>query len=66
MEEEGLIMDNIREKLVELLCGAQDYGEKTKHLNGSYAFVERHDNRTIADYLLANGVTIISPPPKGE
>ena len=59
-------MDNIREKLVELLCGAQDYGEKTKHLNGSYAFVERHDNRTIADYLLANGVTIISPPPKGE
>lgn len=50
--------NHIREKLVELISRVQDYGEKIRSLNGSYSFVERNDNRVIADHLIANGVTV--------
>ena len=50
-------MDNTREKLIELLCKVQDYGTKNTCEEWSVT-VECKDNDEIADYLIANGVTI--------
>jgi hypothetical protein len=50
-------MPNTREKLIELLCQAQDYG--TKHTNEQWSVtVESKCNKTIANHLIANGVTV--------
>jgi hypothetical protein len=50
-------MPNTREKLIELLCQVQDYG--TKHTNEQWSVtVETKCNETIADHLIANGVTV--------
>lgn len=47
----------MREKLIELLRQVQDYG--TKHTNEQWSVtVETKCNETIADHLIANGVTI--------
>ena len=50
-------MDNTREKLIELLCKVQDYGTKNTCEEWSVT-VECKDNDEIADYLIANGVTL--------
>ena len=50
-------MPNTREKLIELLSQVQDYG--TKQTNEQWSVtVETKCNETIADYLIANGVTV--------
>ena len=43
---------DVKEKLVELLCKVQDYGTKNTWT------IEWKDNETIADHLIANGVTV--------
>ena len=50
-------MDNIREKLVELLNRVQDSGQKTTYEEHSINVCVRR-NEDIADHLLANGVTV--------
>lgn len=50
-------MPNTREKLIELLSQVQDYG--TKHTNEQWSVtIETKCNETIADHLIANGVTV--------
>ena len=46
-----------REKLEELLCKVQDYGTKNT-CEGWSVTVECKDNETIADHLIAHGVTV--------
>ena len=47
----------MREKLIKLLSQVQDYG--TKHTNEQWSVtVESKCNETIADHLIANGVTV--------
>ena len=48
---------DVREKLVELLCKVQDYGTKNTYEEWSVT-VENKDNETIADRLIAHGVTV--------
>ena len=48
---------DVREKLVEWLCKVQDYGTKNT-CEGWSVTVECKDNETIADHLIANGVTV--------
>ena len=47
----------MREKLIELLNKVQDHGTKNFY-EEHYIIVESKDNETIADFLIANGVTI--------
>ena len=54
-----------REKLIELLCQAQDYG--TKHTNEQWSgSVESKCNKTIANHLIANGVTFATDNNVGD
>jgi len=48
---------DVREKLVELLGKVQDYGTKNT-CEGWSVTVECKDNETIADHLIAHGVTV--------
>ena len=48
---------DVREKLVELLCKVQDYGTKNTCEEWSVT-VEGKDNETVADHLIAHGVTV--------
>jgi hypothetical protein len=48
---------DVREKLVWLLCKVQDYGTKNTCEEWSVT-VECKDNETIADNLIAHGVTV--------
>ena len=48
---------DVREKLVGLLCKVQDYGTKSTCEEWSVT-VECKDNETIADHLIAHGVTV--------
>ena len=50
-------MPNTREKLIELLNIAQDYGTKNTHEQTSIT-IECKDNETVADHLIANGATV--------
>jgi hypothetical protein len=50
-------MPNTREKLIELLSQVQDYGTKNTCEEWSVT-VECKDNETVADHLIANGVTV--------
>ena len=53
-------MPNTREKLIELLRQVQDYG--TKHTNEQWSVtIKTKGNETIADHLIANGVTVQKP-----
>lgn len=56
---------DVREKLVELLCKVQDYGTKNT-CEGWSVTVECKDNETIADHLIANGVTVQEWIPASE
>ena len=47
----------MREKLIELLNKVQDYGTKNTYEEHSIT-VESKNNKTVADHLIANGVTI--------
>ena len=47
----------MREKLIELLNNVQDYGTKNTYEEHSIT-VESKNNETVADALIANGVTI--------
>lgn len=47
----------MREKLIELLSQVQDYGTKNTCEEWSVT-VECKDNETVADHLIANGVTV--------
>lgn len=51
-------MDNIREKLVELLNRVQDSGEKRVMVNPSTIDLYTVSNEQIADHLIANNVTV--------
>lgn len=50
-------MDNVREKLMELLDEIQDFGQAVTCSLGSVT-VSRTDNYGVADHLIANGVTV--------
>lgn len=61
-------MDNVREKLVEMLDEIQDCGQAVTYSFESVT-VSRTDNYGVADHLLAHGVTVqewipVSEPPK--
>lgn len=47
----------MREKLIELLNKVQDYGTKNTYEECSIT-VESKNNKTVADFLITNGVTI--------
>lgn len=51
-------MDNVREKLMELLDEIQDFGQAVTCSLGSVT-VSRTDNYGVADHLIANGVTVL-------
>ena len=55
----------MREKLIELLCKVQDYGTKNTCEEWSVT-VECKDNETVADHLIANGVTIATDNNVGD
>lgn len=49
--------ERVKEKLVELLCKVQDYGTKNTCEECSVT-VECKGNETVADHLIAHGVTV--------